>query len=124
MKIFKISSACLFLIAVTFAGGVDLTGNWEGSTEVDGNPLELNMTLIKEGDTYTGKITAANFAENEPIKDVEFKDNKLSFTFTVFNGDEYLDVKIELSVTEDRLTGGWKSEDGNYGDIVMEKVST
>lgn len=123
MKIFVIILATLILTVFIFAGTVDLTGTWKGSTEVDGNPVDLTLVLKKEADVYAGSITAAGFADNEEIRDVEFKDTKLNLSFTVYNGSEYLEVKINLSVSEDRMTGGWESEDGNFGDIIVERIS-
>jgi hypothetical protein len=123
VKIFIIVLAALILTVLVFAGTVDLKGTWEGSTEVDGNTVDLTLVLTKEADMYVGSITAAGFADNEKIRDVEFKDNKFDFSFTVYNGSEYLEVKVNLSVSEDRMTGGWKSEDENFGDIVIERTS-
>jgi len=123
MKIFMIVLVTLILAVFVFAGTVDLTGTWKGSTEADGNSVDLTLVLKKEADVIAGSITAAGFADNEEIMDVEFKDNKLNFSFTVYNGSEYLVVKINLSVSEDRMTGGWESEDGNFGDIIIERIS-
>lgn len=123
MKVFAIVLATLILVVFVFAGPVVLTGTWEGSTEVDGNPVDLTLVLKKEADVYAGNVTVAGFAENEEIRDVEFKENTLRFSFTVYNGSEYLEVKINLSVSQDRMTGSWESEDENSGDIILEKIS-
>jgi hypothetical protein len=123
MKIFMIILAALIVTVFVFAGTADLTGTWKGSTEADGNPVDLTLILKKEADVYTGNITAAGFADNEEIKEVEFTDNKLNFSFTVYNGSEYLKIKVNLSVSEDRMTGGCESEDGDYGNIIMERIS-
>ena len=124
MKTFAVVLFTLILAAPVFSGSINLTGTWEGPTEVDGNSIDTSLVLKKEGDIYVGSITVAEFADNEEIRDVEFKDNKLSFSFTVYNGDEYLGVKINFSVSENSMTGEWESEDGNSGDIIMEKVSS
>lgn len=123
MKIFMRALTALIWTVFVVAGTVDLTGTWKGSTKVEGNPVDLTLVLKKEADGYAGRITAAGFADNEEIRDVEFKDDKLHFSFTVYNGSEYLEVKVNLSVSEDRMTGGWESEDGNFGAILMEKIS-
>ena len=123
MKNFIIVLATLMLTVFVFAGTVDLTGTWKGSAEADGNSVDLTLVLKKEADVYAGSITAAGFADNEEIIDVEFKDNKLNFSFTVYNGSEYLVIKVNVSVSEDRMTGSWESEDGNFGDIIIERIS-
>ena len=123
MKIFLMTLVALMVIVFVFAGPVNLTGTWKGSTDVDGNPIDLSLVLKKEADVYAGSITVAGFSENEEIRDVEFQGDTLKFSFTAYNGSDYLEVKISLSVSQDRMTGYWESEDENYGDIIMKKIS-
>ncbi|MCJ7580271.1 MAG: hypothetical protein MUP98_07025 [Candidatus Aminicenantes bacterium] len=123
MKIFMIVLAALLVTVFVFSGTVELAGTWKGTTEADGNSVDLTLVLKKDADVYSGNITAPGYADNAEIKDVEFVDNKLKFSFTVYNGSEYLEIKVNLSVSENRMTGGWDSEDGDYGTIIIEKTS-
>ena len=112
----------LVLVAFTALAAVDLSGTWKGKTEVDGMEVELTMVLEKSGDTYTGKISdSAGFSDESEIRDFEFEEGKISFTFTIYNGSEYMDVTVSGQVEGDKLTGSWESEDGNSGSVEMAK---
>lgn len=104
---------------------VDLSGTWEGTAEVpDAQDLDrITLVLERTDGTYTGTITdTVGYAKESELEDVEFKENKLSFNFSIFNGTEYQLISATLTVEGNRMTGSWQNDEGNSGLIVLEKV--
>lgn len=127
-KTASILAAMAFLLflapGVSFSGEVDLSGTWVGTTEVPDNPEMDEMTLILEKTEkgYTGTISDSfGFAQEEELEDVEFKDETLSFSFTIYNGEEYMLVYVDLTVGEDSMSGSWKLEDGTSASIELKR---
>jgi hypothetical protein len=113
----------LLLAAFTFAAGADLSGTWEGDTEVDGAAVDLILVLKKAGPSYSGTITdSAGYSDNSEIGNVKLEGNQLSFTFMIFNGSENMAVYVEVEVVGSAMKGNWESEDGNSGSVKLEKI--
>ncbi len=127
-RITSIVSLFAFLLilsyGISFSQEVDLSGTWEGPTEVPGSPEPVQITLVlqKIDGEYSGTFTdSLGFAEEAELKDIEFKDNTLTFNFTIFNGFEYAMIHATLSVEGNKMSGNWGSEDGNSGSLELEK---
>jgi hypothetical protein len=120
----KLAILFVFILLVlftgfTFAGKEDLSGTWVGSTEVDGMEVELTLVLQKKGNEYTGTINdSAGFSQDTEIESVKLEGNDLSFTFPVETGVE---IAVQLKIDGSKMTGSWESDDGNYGEIEMNK---
>ena len=127
-RITSILSLFAFLLilsyGISFCQEVDLSGTWEGKTEVP-EEAELNqITLVLEkiDGEYSGTFTdSLGFAEDAELEDIEFKDNTLTFNFTIFNGFEYATVYATLTVEGDKMNGHWETEDGNSSTIELER---
>ncbi|MCK4363866.1 MAG: hypothetical protein KAW85_03625 [Candidatus Aminicenantes bacterium] len=63
----------------------------------------------------------SGFAEDAELKDIKFKNNTLTFNFTIFNGFEYMTVYATLTVEENKMSGHWETEDGNSSTIELER---
>jgi len=61
------------------------------------------------------------FAEEAELKDIEFKENTLTFNFTIYDGFEYMQVYSTLTVDGNKMSGNWETEDGNSGQIELVK---
>jgi len=119
-------SMLAFLLAlsygISFCQEVDLSGTWEGTTEVPDAPEPDQITLVLEkiDGEYSGTFTdSLGFAEDAELKDIEFKDNTLTFNFTIFDGFEYAQVYSTLTVDGNKMSGGWETEDGDSGQIEL-----
>jgi len=128
-KITSILSLLAFLLtfsyAIAFCQEVDLSGTWEGKTEVPDSPEPDQLTLVLEkiDGEYSGTINdSLGFAEDAELKDVEFEGNTLTFSFTIFDGFEYSTVYATLTVEGNRMKGNWESEDGGSGPMELEKI--
>jgi hypothetical protein len=124
------STLSLFAFLLTLSCGiffcqeVDLSGTWEGKTEVPDTPEPDQLTLVIEkiDGEYRGTINdSLGFAEDAELEDVEFKDNTFTFSFTIFDGFEYDTVYATLKVEGNRMSGSWESEGGTSGSVELVK---
>ena len=130
-KILVILNLFAFLLILNSISGfcqeLDLSGTWEGSTEIPDmqGVDEITLILEKTAEGYKGTITDSfGFAQNEEIEDVEFEESTLSFSFTIFNGEQYMRVFMSLTIdSEDSLSGYWQLEDGSSSSIELKKTS-
>jgi len=113
-----------FSYVIAFCQEVDLSGTWEGTTEVPDapEPDKLILVLEKIDGEYSGTINdSLGFAEDAELEDIEFKNNTLTFTFAIFDGSEYTTVYATLTVEGNRMSGNWESEDGSSGPVELVK---
>jgi len=127
-RITSILSLFAFLLilsyGISFCQEVDLSGTWEGTTEVpeEAELDQITLVLEKINGEYSGTFTdSLGFAEDAELEDIEFKDNTLTFNFTIFNGFEYMTVYATLTVEGDKMSGHWETEDGNSSTIELER---
>ena len=127
-KTASILSLLAFLLilscGISFCQEVDLSGTWEGTTEVPDamEPDQITLVFEKIDGEYGGTFTdSMGFAEEAELRDIEFKDNTLTFNFTIFDGFEYTVVYVTLKVEGDKMSGNWETEDGSSGPVELEK---
>ncbi len=109
---------------ISFCQEVDLSGTWEGTTEVPdvAEPNQITLVLEKINGEYSGTFTdSLGFAEDAELEEIEFKDNTLTFSFTIFNGFEYAMIYATLTVEGNKMSGNWETEDGSSGPVELEK---
>jgi len=101
----------------------DLTGTWEGSTYVpDSGDDQVTLVLQKEGEAYSGTITdSMGLANESALENAQYVDGTLTADFMIFNGSEYLKIKLTLNLSGDLLVGSWESEDGNTGTLELKR---
>jgi hypothetical protein len=110
---------------IYFCQEIDLSGTWEGKTGVPEEPEQDHLTLVleKADGEYTGTITdTLGYADEAQLEDVEFKDNTLTFNFTIFNGTEYMQVYATLTVEGNKMSGYWETEEGTSSQVELEKI--
>ena len=112
-----------FCSVVSFSQDVDLTGTWEGSTEVpDQGEDEMTLVIKKEKGEYTATISdSLGMLLDTECEDIEFKDGTLTFNFTVDMDMESMTVWITLEVEGDTMKGQWETVEGDIGDIELIK---
>jgi hypothetical protein len=122
MKKALIILAIVTLTLVVLVGGVfaqkkpDVAGTWVGYAIADGNRVELTVIVEKTAAGYTGKISdTTGMVPETPLKNIVFKDGKLSFEFDMVT--ESMLIKIELTLENETLKGAWFDPDGN-SDLV------
>ena len=121
----------LLILAVTtlalalLVGGVfaqkkpDVIGTWVGFAVVgDGDRVDITVVIDKGEAGYTGKISdASGMVPESPLKEIVFKEGKVTFEFDFAEGAEARLIKIELTLDNETLKGSWFDPDGN-SDII------
>jgi hypothetical protein len=106
------------------AAKVDLSGTWTGTAVINGGASKEEFTFVleKKDASYSGKFTTATgLATDAEIRNVVFKDGKLSFDFDL-NGNPGGDViTVEVTVVSDTMTGIWSSSSGEGDSIEAKK---
>lgn len=120
-----IAFALALSCGISFCQEVDLSGTWEGTTEVpDMGEDGLTLVLKKKDGEYSGTISdSLGMIEDVEIEDVEFEDNTLTFNFMVFTGEDYMRVYITLTVEGDTMSGHWETEDARSAPIELKKIT-
>jgi len=127
-KLKTILTVSAFML-VLFTGAVlsqeaDISGTWIGETTVPDElePDKVTLVLEKTNGEYKGKVTDAfGFAMESELNDIEFKDNKLTANFLIFNGEEYVKVSFTLTVEGDTMKGRWESAAGDSSTIELHR---
>jgi hypothetical protein len=126
-KFTSIATFVVFILAlsygVAFCLADDISGTWVGETEIpDQGTDELTLVLEKAGDSYTATLSDSfGMLIDAEAEDLEYKDNVLTFNFSIYDGYSSMTVYITLEVDGNTMTGQWETEDGNMGEINMEK---
>ncbi len=101
----------------------DIVGTWVG-TAIGGDgvtPLEITAVIEKTAVGYSGKLgDTAGMVPESAMREIVFKDNKLTFDFDLAQGTETLLIKIELTLEAETLKGIWSDPDGNSGAIELK----
>jgi hypothetical protein len=126
-KFLSISAFMVFVFALSsgFALSLadDISGTWLGQTEIpDQGTDEMTLVIEKAGDTYTGTISDSfGMLVDAQCEDLDYKDNVLSFNISIYDGYSTMTVYITLKVEGNTMTGQWETEEGDTGEITMEK---
>jgi hypothetical protein len=95
----------------------DITGTWNGKTEVpDAGTLEMQLVIKKDKDAYSGTILDSMnmITVGTEIKVVELKDDALTLTFPLADGAL---ITCRLKVAGDKMTGQWEHPQGATGTL-------
>ena len=119
------SLACVVLALAVLAGGAlaqkkpDIVGTWLGyAITGDGSRLEFTVVFEKGEAGYAGKMTEpTGMIPETALRQIVFKDGKLTFEFDLVMGLESQVIKIELTLENDVLKGAW-FDAGGSSDVV------
>jgi hypothetical protein len=100
----------------------DVVGTWLGTAVVgdDGSQVDITIVFEKAAAGYSGKISdTSGMVPETPLREIVFKDGKLSFEFDLAQGMDTSLIKIELTLENETLKGAWADPDGNSGAISL-----
>jgi hypothetical protein len=100
----------------------DVLGTWVGSAVAgnDGTQIEITVVIEKAAAVYAGKISdSTGMVPETPLRQIAFKDNKLTFEFDLVQGAETTLIKIELLYDKETLKGVWYDPAGDSGAIEL-----
>jgi hypothetical protein len=75
------------------------------------------LTIKKEGNIYSGVIANNRSKRENPIKDVVYKGNQLSFTYEVNFGGNTAVIAVKGTISKDQFTGTMSV--GSFGAFPM-----
>jgi hypothetical protein len=100
----------------------DIVGNWLGTAVIseDGTQIDIVVVIDKTEAGYAGKLSDTNgMVPESPLKEIVFRDNKLTFDFDLAQATGTTLIKIELTLEGETLKGVWFDPDGNSGTISL-----
>ena len=96
----------------------DILGTWVGYALSPDTRFELTVVFDKAGTGYAGKLSDASGAIAEtPLREILFKDDKLTFEFDLDLGGQIMLIKIALTLENEALKGFWFDAEGN-SDVI------
>jgi len=125
MFLFFLMVTLAFVLAPLFGQESDLTGTWVGSTYIaDSGDDQVTLVLQKEGEAYSGTVSDSMGMANEAkLENGKFVNGTLTGEFTIFNGSDYMKIKLTLKLNGELLVGNWESADGESGSLELKRKS-
>lgn len=113
----------LVSLAQTPPAKLSPVGTWIGTAENQGNFDDITIIIEKKDDGFTGKINdVMGMFVNVEIKNLSWKDDKVSFEFPGAIGGTAFNLKADLVLTEKTLKGTWTMiEDGSSGALDLTR---
>lgn len=123
--LFLLTVALAFVPDPVFGQEADLTGTWVGSTYISNSgDDQVTLVLKKEGETYYGTVSdSMGMANESKLENAKFVDGTLTAEFTIFNGSDYVKIKLTLKLSGELLVGNWESADGETGNLELKRKS-
>ncbi|HEY9006636.1 MAG TPA: amidohydrolase family protein [Ohtaekwangia sp.] len=95
-----------------------LEGEWSVTADTPQGKRESVVTIRKEGDKYSGKISGARFPQAQDLEEVTLDGNKLKYTFTITEGGNTMKITVEATVEGTTFKG--TAAAGQFGNIPVE----
>jgi hypothetical protein len=89
----------------------DPVGKWNCEYEIGGQQRTSTLEIKKEGDKFVGTMSWAN-QKDEKLKDLKFKDGKLTFSAVRKITDNEIPIDYALTIDGDKLKGKGESDFG------------
>ena len=89
----------------------DPVGTWNCEYEIGGQQRTSTLEIKKDGDKLTGTMSWAN-QKDEKLKDLKFKDGKLTFSAVRKLMDNEIPIDYTLTIDGDKLKGKGAAEFG------------
>jgi hypothetical protein len=98
-----------------------VVGTWAGYAIVDdGSRVDITVLIEKGEAGYTGKLSdTAGMIPESPLRNIVFKDNKLTFDFDFSQGMDSVLIRLELTLENETLKGAWFDPDGNSNIVEL-----
>ncbi len=108
----------LFVLGAGAQKKPDIVGTWLGYANSPDMRFDLTVIFAKGETGYTGKMSdASGMLAEIPLREIVFKDGKVTFEFDLVMGVEAMLIKIELTLENEGLKGFWYDVNGS-SDVV------
>jgi hypothetical protein len=77
---------------------VSIDGEWDITADTPQGKSESVITIKKEGDKYTGKISGSRFPQAINFDEITLDGNKLKFTFTMTESNNTIKITVDAVV--------------------------
>jgi hypothetical protein len=91
------------LASVVFAQSAGVVGSWEGKINSPQGERPMNASFKKEGDAYSGTVTA--MSRDVPLSDIKVEGNKVSAKANIDTGQAVVTINYKLTLDGDKLNG-------------------
>jgi hypothetical protein len=91
------------LASVLFAQSSGVLGSWEGKINSPQGERPMNATFKKEGDAYSGTVTA--MSRDVPMTDIKVDGNKVTAKANIDTGQAVVTINYKLTLDGDKLNG-------------------
>lgn len=118
-----LTAVFVFSLGTLFGQAIDLTGTWEGTTYIpDAGDDQVTLTLRKEGETYSGTLSdSMGMAVESKLENVQYAEGTLKAEFVIFNGSDYVRIRLTLKYSEGMLVGHWADPGDETGALELKR---
>ncbi len=110
-----------FLFAMTALAGTTPAGQWVGEVKTpDGDKVDINLSLSKEGNNWTGTLEDPTIGETT-VSNLKVTETRISFTFKPASAPFPLHFSGSYVAGDDRVTGTF-SLHGNSRFVRFKRV--
>jgi hypothetical protein len=109
----------LAALCAAVLSAADISGNWKGTAENQGQSIQRTFTFKVDGSKLTGE-TNSDMLGKSVINDGTIKDNTISFTITANLGGNDLKITYKGTVSGDtiKLTSSFPGMDGGQAQSI------
>src|SRR5262245_32582661 len=104
-----------------------LVGRWEGKVQSPEGELATNITFVKEGDKYSGKMPSLRSDNEIELKEIKIDGSKVTAKANVETPNGTLTINYTFTLEEETLAGQGALDFGGQSftfDIHLKRVST
>ncbi|MCI0660783.1 MAG: hypothetical protein L0220_06890 [Acidobacteria bacterium] len=104
-----------------------LAGRWEGKVQSPEGELATNITFLKEGDTYSGKMPSLRSDNEIELKEIKIDGSKVTAKAYVETPQGTLTINYIFTLDQETLAGQGALDFGGQSftfDIHLKRVST
>lgn len=97
---------------------IDAAGDWTMTTETPQGSQEGKLSIVKDGNSYSGTISGGQFAQPVKLENIKLDGTTLTFSFSFDAGGT--PVQVEVAVTVDGDTFKGTASVAEYGSFPTE----
>src|SRR5215510_2651578 len=104
-----------------------LVGRWEGKVQSPEGELATNITFVKEGETYSGKMPSLRSDNEIELKEIKIDGSKVTAKAYVETPQGTLTINYTFTLEQETLAGQGALDFGGQSftfDIHLKRVST
>jgi len=97
---------------------IEIEGSWSVTTEIPQGKSETKFVILKDGTTYSAKVSGGQLPQTIDASSVVLEGNVLKVAYTVTINGQTMDVKMEVTIDGKTFKG--KTDVTNFGSFPVE----